>query len=265
MLMRRARVYIAVATAFGLSIGLPFGWAFLQFTKSSREAPKPPPEEHGQYVDYLYAGWLWITHDAAGFFTLFLCIITAVLARYTYRLFRSTAQISRDTREASAKALEASTAHTQTLFNIERAYLAGGGECQRYKGQIQWSERGERLFRLKLGNHGKTPAFLTAYGIHFCTLEEARKGPQPVRRQTHTDQFPPGELYRDVGPVRPITQHSHDIVYGAFWYRDIWGEPHCYRYILRIAENGQTYADVTGVHARYTRQIYAKGRAHIER
>jgi hypothetical protein len=110
----------------------------------------------------------------------------------------------------------------------------------------------------KLGNHGKTPAFLTAYGIHFCTLAEARKGPRPVRRQTHTDQFPPGELYRDIGPVRPITWHSHDIVYGAFWYRDIWGDPHCYRYILRIAENGQTYADVTGVDSRYTKQIYAK-------
>jgi hypothetical protein len=194
MLIGRAKVFWIAAAIYGLAISLPLAGMFSSFNPSTNaphiESSDESAKAAATYVIQQPESWGSPLVVVSGV----LCVITLGLACYTRGLFRETAKLARDTREASTKALEASTAHTQTLFNIERAYLAGGGECLRDKGQIRRNEPGERLFRLALGNHGKTPAFLTAYGIHFCTLEEARKGPQPVRRQTHTDQFPPGEL-----------------------------------------------------------------------
>ena len=66
--------------------------------------------------------WAWITHDATGVFTIVLCVVTSVLAFATYGLYRSTAELARDSREASAKALTASTEAT----NLARQqFLAG--------------------------------------------------------------------------------------------------------------------------------------------
>jgi hypothetical protein len=134
----------------------------------------------------------------------------------------------------------------------ERAYLAGGGDIQRSPaGQLQRDANNKRLFRMEIGNHGKTPAFLHAFDIHFCTLAKVQNGPRPVtQRYTHVDQFPPGEKHRWIGPLRPILCEKFDVIYGAFWYEDIWRRKFCSRFILRI-ENGRTHSNVTGVDPSY--------------
>jgi hypothetical protein len=184
-----------------------------------------------------------------GAFTFLLFVSTTLLWRATADLWEAGEQQIAIAQQTLATSTKAAT----TLASMERAYLGGGGDCQ-----ID-PNTGERSFRVEVGNHGKTPAFLTAYGIEFATMAIVRGQLMPVRRRTHSDQFPPGERHRPVGALRPIpvTVPPIDIVYGAFWYRDIWGGPHCYRFILRIGEDGHAHSDVRGVDERYRRVDWA--------
>jgi hypothetical protein len=132
--------------------------------------------------------------------------------------------------------------------DLDRAYLVGGGECQIVNGQVQRDNAGHRLFRLELGNHGKTLGRLEEYEIGFCTQAEAMGQQRPnLTRQTHHDQFPPGERHRPVGPLIPITRNDADVVFGTLYYKDLWDDDHYYRFILRIARNGHTYSDMKNV------------------
>jgi hypothetical protein len=51
--------------------------------------------------------------------------------------------------------------------------------------------------------------------------------------------------------IVPVTRSDADIVYGAFWYRDIWKEGHYFRFILSIGKNSRTRPDVVGMDVRY--------------
>jgi class 3 adenylate cyclase len=133
----------------------------------------------------------------------------------------------------------------ETLFNLERAYLTGGGDVE--------TAEGERLFRVEVANHGKTPAHLFAFDVRFATLEEVKAELLPVDQQhTFDDHIPPNNVTRTIGRV-PITRPNADIIFGAFWYRDVRGAPdHVVRFILRVAEDDHTRSDVKGVHPDYT-------------
>jgi hypothetical protein len=126
----------------------------------------------------------------------------------------------------------------------ERAYFAGGGDCKRDSQEKPALENGKMLFRIEVGNQGKTTAFMYALDIHFGTLAEVESELKPVTpSHRHVDQFPPGEKHRPVGKLRPIPSEA-EVVYGAFYYRDIWGDEHYSRFILRIDRNdGHTYSD----------------------
>jgi hypothetical protein len=111
MLRRYLPLWIGIAV-FGLAIGLPFGWGFSQFHHSSqvpREAAEPPAQAQSGQAQSPETYWGRLTTDPSAGGTLLLCLITAVLAGYTYRLFRATADLARDTRTASDAALTAST------------------------------------------------------------------------------------------------------------------------------------------------------------
>jgi hypothetical protein len=200
-------------------------WDFIQFQKVQAETQQ---EQAAQGDDRWPPTWLCedvkLTDVLVAYFTF--CLV--IVGGFTLH------QSERSTRE------------------VERAYLGGGGECQIDDGQIRRNTAGQRLFRVEIGNHGKTPAFLSAFDIHFCMLSEVRKGPKPVTpRFTHVDQFPAGEKHRPIGDLIPIPRPNDNIVYGAFWYEDIWERPHCYRFILSIDASGRTPSNVTDVDPSY--------------
>src|SRR5687768_1695959 len=62
----------------------------------------------------------YFIEDPVAFFTLGLAVVTGLL-------FWATVRVARESREASAKALEASTRATETLIATERPYVTGGG------------------------------------------------------------------------------------------------------------------------------------------
>jgi hypothetical protein len=111
--------------------------------------------------------------------------------------------------DASAKAVAASTAHTDTLVKIERAYLTGGGPS----GSTLFGQ----IFRLEVANYGKTPAFLCAIDVHFATLSQVTDGPQEVFPwYPYEDWIPPnsdGPRWIRFFPI----PHGVQVVYGAFF------------------------------------------------
>jgi hypothetical protein len=123
--------------------------------------------------------------------------------------------------------------------------LTGGGDVE--------NRNGEGLFRVEVANNGRTPAHLFALDVRFATLEEVQTGLLPVDQDyTFDDHIPPNSVTRTIGRI-PISRPDANIVYGAFWYRDIRGKPdHIVRFILRIADDGHTRSDVTGIHPDYT-------------
>jgi hypothetical protein len=115
MLIPKAIVVVVWALVFGLAIGLPLGWGFSQFRQSSqvpRQTTEPPAQGQSGHAQSPETYWERLTIDPIASGTLLLCLITGVLARYTYRLFRVTADLARDTKIASDKALAASTEAT---------------------------------------------------------------------------------------------------------------------------------------------------------
>ena len=179
--------------------------------------------------DYPSAFWLWLTHDAAGFFTLILCFVTFGLAVVTYRLYSATAALARDSKEASAKALAASTKATEILIDMERPYLGGGGDFE--------NKTGKELYRLDIENHGKTPGFVVAYGLQFAKLEELKKEfprARDVQRRSYIESLSPQGGRREI-QTEIEKEGEMDIVFGCVWYEDIWGGKYSSRFILRIA------------------------------
>src|SRR5260370_9927304 len=145
--------------------------------------------------------------------TFLLFLGTAGLARYTYLLWMETKGLVEEARISGARALEATTAHTQTLFNIERAYLVGGGQVA----------VAGKTFQIEFSNYGKTPAFIYAFDVEFAaTLEEVQAGPQEEFPMFfYEDVVPPGggTTPQKATPV-PITVPKATVAYGAFWYED---------------------------------------------
>jgi hypothetical protein len=116
---------------------------------------------------------------------------------------------------------------------IERAYLVGGGDV----------ENGRQSFRVEVANYGKTPAELHAFDVHFEVLVNllADRQVKPVIASNPLrDSISPGATPKTVGTV-PVTNPNADIVYGAFYYEDIWRERvHRFRFILSISQHPTT-------------------------
>jgi len=133
----------------------------------------------------------------------------------------------------------------KTVFNLDRAYLTGGGDVE--------LRGGERVFRVEVQNLGKVPAYLFAFDVQFATLEEVQAGGLPLNRRALNARIRPDEDRTVIDRI-PITRPDANVIYGAFWYRDVGEMPDREsRFILRIADDGHTRLDVTGVSPDYTR------------
>jgi hypothetical protein len=193
------------------------------------EITKEPAQSTRTYVVQEHESYFAKVFEPIAISTYVLAIITWCLARYTYRLFTSTKQLATDTREASAKALNASTKATEVLIDMERPYLAGGGDFE--------DKTGKELYRLDIENHGKTPGFVVAYGLEFAKLDELKRefpSARDVQRRPYIESLSPQGARKQI-PLQIEKECGMDIVFGCVWYEDIWGGKYSSRFILRIA------------------------------
>jgi hypothetical protein len=176
---------------------------------------------------------------AIAFLTGLLFLGTGFLAVFTLRLWRTT-------KKGADEALAASTKATETLSNIERAYLTGGGDIVRRAG-------GKRIFRVDVANYGKTAAFLSHYDVQFTEWKEVegvKKAAWPVFMRTRfDDRIPPDNKTRHIDYI--TVPDGTEVIFGAFWYRDWRKNLRTFRFILRVNENHRTRPDVTDVHPDY--------------
>jgi len=167
------------------------------------------------------------------------CVLAAItfgLAIFTGLLWRSPSNLVASAEKTAREQLT----HAR---DVERAYLNGGGGIT--------VQPGGNLFRIEVSNYGKTPAELTWYCVEFATLAQVRASLLPVHQtDRHWDPIAPGTASKLLN-TRSIPVHAQ-VVYGAFWYRDIWRErEHKSRFILTILPNN-TLSNVTGVDRGYT-------------
>jgi hypothetical protein len=264
-------VWVAAAV-FGLFVGLPLAWVSSNF-HASREAPNvhdrnahkdagnsfrpilveiyssdedkavsKEREREKAETDRDLAKATWAIAKLT-----FLLAIFAV-GVFTYKLWDQTRELAKAAIKDSALSLAAAREHTQTLSDIERAYLVGGGQVA----------VAGTTFQIEFSNYGKTPAFIYAFDAQFSTLQEVQAGPQEVFPMfLFEDVIPPG----GAGPHPQkkqqikITVPSADVVYGAFWYEDWQKRVHIFRFILRIVPGvsmyGSTLTSVPGVDRSY--------------
>jgi hypothetical protein len=155
----------------------------------------------------------------------------------------------------SQSGLQQQTAAALTKANelqmtMERPYVMGGGSYWRhpieYGNSYVLNANGERRFRVDVSNYGKTPAYLFAFDVQFEKKAQVKASLLRVfPNQLHHDLLPPGGAHRN-----GIDGHREfwiptwaEVVFGAFWYRDIWGKAHMFRFILSLSDP-ETLSDV---------------------
>jgi hypothetical protein len=164
-----------------------------------------------------------------------IAIFTIVLAFSTIFLWIATSDVVSSAEKTSREQL----AHGR---EINRAYLAGGGDF----------DKTTRIFKLDVENNGKTPAFMLAYDVQTALpgqIGMQRALPVNPDHQHWEDTISPWG--RKSIETRIIVANNVASIFGCVWYRDVWGDPHHSRFILSVRQN-RTWPDVTGVHDDYT-------------
>jgi len=161
-------------------------------------------------------------------FTKYLALATAILAFVA--IYQTRASIKRDK-------------------VIERAYLVGGGGAEP-----------DNSF-LDVANYGKTPASLKAFAIEICERSKLPDKPKYLtpayKREVLIDEIAPGQIKYRIWR-KAIPKIEKPVVYGRFWYRDIWNKERYFSFILSIGEKEErglgfgTHPDVSEAGPRYT-------------
>src|SRR5215213_5695667 len=184
-------------------------------------------------------GFVWIFERHSEFWT---AIGTIVIGFFTATLWHSTSKImvAGDQQiRISRKLSKAARSANKSTHEIERAYLTGGGGPLKERPMV---------FQLVAENIGKTPAFLDAFAVQSCDLSALPPEPTYVR-QFFPDRLAPREKKAFHEFVISLT--NNPVVYGRFWYRDIWKEEHSFGFILSIRD-GNSFPDIMGVSPLYT-------------
>ena len=133
--------------------------------------------------------------------------------------------------------------------NVERAYISGGGP-------LDANDLNKFIFTVN--NYGKTPGILTEYAVEFCPLTDIPSVPayaaRGYKRKPFHDRIPPGGIGEtravasiDIPPLpRPL------LVYGRYWFDDIWKKRHTSGFVLVIHANGTDAHVPTNIPRAYT-------------
>lgn len=126
---------------------------------------------------------------------------------------------------------------------VERAYISGGGPFGRTRDE----------FAFTVNNYGKTPGVLLGYAVSFCPITAIPPVPVYPRVVFH-DRIAPGG-WQDTRPIAyfPIPAIPRPlVVYGRYWYEDIWQDKHTSGFVL-VIEADTTHGHVpAGIPAAYT-------------
>lgn len=142
--------------------------------------------------------------------------------------------------DLQAQTAAALTKANEIVVRMEAPYVTGGGTYWRFPDTARTlviSQTGERRFRVDVSNYGKTPAYLFAFDVQFESKVQVKASLLPVTRtRIHYDLLPPGGAHRNgIDGSREIwIPKWAEVVFGAFWYRDIWGDAHMFRFILSV-------------------------------
>jgi len=114
--------------------------------------------------------------------------------------------------------------------DIDRAYVSGGGPGNPPDGP----------FILTINNYGRTPATLIECAVEFCELTAIPSRPKYLardyKRTRSSGIYPPTAHGWDVAQIAYADKQLHEpVVYGRFWYKDIWKKPHHSSFILSLA------------------------------
>jgi hypothetical protein len=115
------------------------------------------------------------------------------------------------------------------MREVERAYIWGGGPLTLLGSALQ----------LTVNNYGKTPGLLIEYAVGFCSRTNIPPTPQYSLRQHYHDWIPP--IPEMIKPIRVIAFAQPDpLIYGRFWFRDIWGATHSIGFVLVTVRDPKT-------------------------
>jgi hypothetical protein len=133
--------------------------------------------------------------------------------------------------------------------NVERAYISGGGPL---------AKDDPDTFIFTVNNYGKTPGVLIEYAVEFCPLNAIPSIPayakRGYKRQAFHDRIPPGGIsetrpvaFVNIPPLpRPL------LVYGRYWFEDIWKKRHTSGFVLVIRDDGTDAHVPTDIPRAYT-------------
>ncbi len=142
-------------------------------------------------------------------------------------------------------------------YKVERAYLSGGGDFD--MGSSATLAPPRITFWWDINNDGKTVAYLTHYAVRPCDLEDLKKPDEVFDVGTiygepihYPDVINPGRIGKKTNAMEPIEipKTANPVVYGRFWYEDIWGKPHFFSFIQRL-KNGRSYSGIPNIHPKY--------------
>jgi uncharacterized protein DUF4062 len=127
-----------------------------------------------------------------------------------------------------AEVLERATEAESRLQVIEGPFLVGGGGV---------TDETPPKFCLDVANYGRSPASIKAYALEFCDLSDLPNRPKYLnpdyRCQTFIDEIAPMQK-KTISAQEVSPTFGKPVVYGRFWYQDIWRRDRYFSFILRV-------------------------------
>jgi hypothetical protein len=129
---------------------------------------------------------------------------------------------------------------------VERAYIAGGGIRQIIVAPVpgapnQFRQTVTNDWEFRVANHGKTMGeLITPVEWNFCDLAAVPnlpKRPSYIYSKPFNDKVLPGTADRPLFATPILGSYPNPVIYGRYWYLDVWGAKCETRFILRILPN----------------------------
>jgi hypothetical protein len=190
--------------------------------------------------------WRWVVHDATGFFTGLLCLITFALACATYALFRATVDVS----EEAATAAEKNDRMREVL---ERTYVSGGGV--RVMINLQFGQRTlSQTFWIHINNHGRSPAELHEISYGFGPVERDKMPEVPPYQVTvpFFDSIAPGAQGKPTARITIPTSEEPQALFVRFHYLDTFLNRNCSAGFIIEIKRGEEFPVPIAAPPKYT-------------
>jgi hypothetical protein len=160
-----------------------------------------------------------------------LVLFTALLAIFTYLLFRATQGLLRHAPQIERAYISGGGSPLDNIVSYEHVNIPAGLGVSGVK-SVPVQGR-PSVFQLQINNHGKTPGELFQIGIGWCEALTVPTAPN-YTLLPFFDWIGPGAQSRPLSNIPIPTNLSYPAIYGRFWYRDIFGEEHSSGFINAV-------------------------------